>query len=158
MKTLSLRARLTLWYTVALVVVLALFGADVLVAQKRLGVRRADAEIADVHATVAKILGEELREHDSPAEAASEAREALGSLNVAIAIFNDRGAPLATGLGALTLGDLAPLATTAAVATIDTPSGEWRVASKPASFGSARFQLVVRAERCGSIAIARMRV
>ena len=42
MTTLSLRARLTLWYTLALVVVLGLFGADLLWVQSRIGVRRVD--------------------------------------------------------------------------------------------------------------------
>ena len=45
MKTLSLRARLTLWYTIALVLVLGLFGGNVLIEQKRLGIRRADQEL-----------------------------------------------------------------------------------------------------------------
>jgi hypothetical protein len=34
----SLRARLALWYTAALVVVLVMFGVDVLLAQHRLGI------------------------------------------------------------------------------------------------------------------------
>ena len=44
MTRLSLRARLTLWYTLALLVVLALFGADVLWQQRRIGLRRVDRD------------------------------------------------------------------------------------------------------------------
>jgi heavy metal sensor kinase len=141
--TLSLRARLTLWYTVALVVVLAVFGADVLVAQKRLGIRRADGEINDIHATLTKILGEELSEQDSPVVAATEARDALGSLGVVIAIFDAGGAPLATGAGPLPADTLRPDAGAASAKTIDTPQGEWRVASKQVAFGPRTFRLVV---------------
>ena len=72
MKTLSLRARLTLWYTLALLVMLLLFGVNVLVAQKRLGIRRTDRELDSVHVTLANVLREELRELDSPALAATE--------------------------------------------------------------------------------------
>jgi heavy metal sensor kinase len=143
MRSLSLRTRLTLWYTVTLVLVLALFGADVLIAQRRLGLRRADVELNDVQATVARIVGEEISEHDTPSVAAKEAREALGSLDVAIAIFDDHGTPIATGLGPLTVGDLAPSATDPSSRTIDVKSGQWRVSSKPASFGATTLRLVV---------------
>ena len=44
----SLRARLTLWYTLALLVVLCLFGADVLWQQRRIGVRRVDRNVRDI--------------------------------------------------------------------------------------------------------------
>ena len=49
MTTLSLRARLTLWYTLALLVVLCLFGANVLWQQRRIGTaaRRSRARGAD---------------------------------------------------------------------------------------------------------------
>ena len=77
MKTLSLRARLTLWYTVALVVVLLLFGIDVLLEQQRLGIRRADRELDSVHVTLANILRAELGEQDSPALAAKEAKDEM---------------------------------------------------------------------------------
>ena len=59
MRPLSLRVRLTLWYTVALVVVLVLFGVDVLVVEGRLGIRRADAELDNVHTTLVTVLREE---------------------------------------------------------------------------------------------------
>jgi two-component system OmpR family sensor kinase len=143
MKTLSLRARLTLWYAVTLVIVLSVFAADVLIAQNRLGLRRADAELDQVHATLAGIVGEEMSEHDTPAVASKEARDALGSLGLAIAIFDDRGTPIATGLGPLSLDDLAPLARSSATQTINTRAGQWRVASKPASIGTTTLQLVI---------------
>ena len=143
MTTLSLRARLTLFYAVTLVIVLAIFGADVVIAQNRLGLRRADAELDDVHATLAGLVREELSEHDPPDVAAKEARDALGSLGFAIAILDDRGSPIATGLGPLKLEDLAPSAGSTSTQTISVPSGQWRVASKPASFGATTMRLVI---------------
>ena len=56
MRALSLRARLTLWYSVALVVVLCFFGADLAWVQGRLGVRRIDRELTGEIATLATIL------------------------------------------------------------------------------------------------------
>jgi len=108
MKRLSLRGRLTLWYTVALVVVLALFGIDVLVVQARLGIRRADRELDSVHATLATVLREELRELDAPSLAATESKNAIASLGDAIAILDEQGSPLAVQLEGLTLSQLAP--------------------------------------------------
>ena len=77
MKRLPLRARLTLWYTLALVVAVCLFGADVLWGQGRLGVRRLDRELDGVTGTAANIIRGELREHVSLPSAAEEASEAL---------------------------------------------------------------------------------
>src|SRR5712691_5318875 len=108
MKTLSLRARLTLWYTLALHVMLLLFGVNVLVEQKRLGIRRTDRELDSVHVTLANVLREELGELDSPTLAATEARNAIGSLGDAIAILDRSDAPLAVQLDRVTLADLMP--------------------------------------------------
>ena len=141
--TLSLRARLTLWYTVVLVVMLALFGVDVLIVQNRLGIRRADRELDSVHATLTAILREELREQDSPALAATEARDAIASLGGAVAIFDASGQPLATRLGRVTLRDMMPVAGVPAVRTIETSSGEWRVHTEPETLGSTTLLLVV---------------
>jgi len=142
-KTLSLRARLTLWYMVALVVVLVLFGADVLVIQHRLGIRRADRELDNIHATLTNILREELKELDSPALAATEARDAIASRGGAIAILDARGNPLATRLDRLTLADVAPGGDIPAARTIQARSGEWRIHAEPERFGSTTLMLVV---------------
>jgi two-component system OmpR family sensor kinase len=134
MRPLSLRGRLTLWYTVALVVVLVLFGIDVLVVEARLGIRRADAELDHVHTTLATVLAEELGELDSPALAAMEAKNAIASLGNAIAILDENGDPLAAQLQGLTLSQLAPAGAPVA-RTLDTASGRWRVHCQLARFG-----------------------
>ena len=64
MTTLSLRARLTLWYTLALLVVLSLFGANVLWQQRRIGIRRVDRELDALTATLAQRRPDELHEDD----------------------------------------------------------------------------------------------
>lgn len=143
MRPLSLRGRLTLWYTVALVVVLVLFGVDVLVVQARLGIRRADSELDSVHATLATVLREELRELDSPALAATEAKNAIASLGDAIVILDDSGAPLAVQLEGLTLPQLVPPASVPPARMLDTVSGNWRVHTQAERFGAVAMTLVV---------------
>ena len=143
MRALSLRGRLTLWYTVALVVVLVLFGVDVLVVEARLGIRRADRELDSVHATLATVLREELRELDSPELAATEAKNAIASLGNAIAILDANGVPLATQLEGLTLPEIAPAAGVPAVRTLDTAFGQWRVHAKSERLGGVPLTLVI---------------
>ena len=108
MKTLSLRAWLTLWYTITLVLVLALFGGDVLIEQQRLGTGRADQELDSVHATLATIFRAELRELDAPDLAAREAKDAMRSLGDGIVILDASNRPLATQLDRLTLAAVMP--------------------------------------------------
>ena len=57
MNTLSLRSRLTLWYAIVLVVMLCLFGADIVWLLGGLGVQRIDRELADAEATVIRSWG-----------------------------------------------------------------------------------------------------
>ena len=143
MRALSLRARLTLWYTVALVIVLGLFSADILVEQKRLGVRRADEELDNVHATLANIFREELRELDAPDVAAREAEDAMRSLGDEIAIVDRNDRPLATHLDRLTLADVMPPDRAPSVRTIASASGEWRVQARPETINGDLFTLVI---------------
>jgi heavy metal sensor kinase len=143
MKTWSLRARLTLWYTATLVAMLVLFGGVVLMQQKRLGLRRADREIDSMHETLVNILRAELKELDSPELAAAEARDTIASLGDAIVILDSRGVPLASQLGRLTRADLLPGGPRPASTTIDTPSGQWRVHAETDTIGADRFTLVI---------------
>jgi heavy metal sensor kinase len=143
MRTLSLRARLTLWYTITLLLVLGLFGGDVLVEQKRLGIRRADQEVESVQATLANIFREELRELDAPAVAAREAKDAMQSLGDDVVILDANGRPLATQLDRLTLADLVPRQSLPSAATIDVASGEWRVHARRVTIDGGTFTLVV---------------
>src|SRR6266550_3168623 len=143
MKMHSLRARLTLWYTVTLVAVLVLFGVDVLVAQQRLGLRRADRELETVRETLANLFREELRELDDPATAAAEASSAIASLGDAVAILDARGAPLAVKAAGLPAADLIAGEGTSSVRTIRTRRGAWRVRAAPERFGDVDVTLVV---------------
>jgi heavy metal sensor kinase len=130
MNTLSLRNRLTLWYGIVLVVMLCLFGADIVWLLGGLGLQRIDRELADAEATVIKIVGNELKEQEPPADAAAEAAETVADQDLAVAILDARGVPLASKIPGIGLADLLP-PTLSAVSTVQTVSGEWRVRSRP---------------------------
>src|SRR5438093_13636386 len=112
MTRLSLRTQLTIWYTVALLVVLCLFGADVLWQQARVGMRRVDRDLDAFTATLANVVREELMEMPGARQAAVEARNTVATPGRAIAILDARGGVLAASWMGLTLP--APLPTAGA--------------------------------------------
>ncbi len=142
MKMLSLRARLTLWYTLALLVVLALFGADVLWQQRRIGLRRVDRDLDDFTATLANVMRDELKENPNPAAAAEEAGTTVAAPGRAVAILDARGRLLSARWNGLQLptpaGGDGPR-----VWTAETAAGAWRVHARPESFDAATLVLLV---------------
>lgn len=145
MRTLSLRARLTLWYTLALLVVLCLFAADVLWVQARLSLRRVDRELDSLTATFANLIQEELQELDNPAAAAQEACHTMAAPGLAFAIFDPTGTPLAASWSGLELHDPLPLAQPGPVVwTAQMPAGAWRVRAQQLTFQpTMTFEVVV---------------
>jgi signal transduction histidine kinase len=129
---LSLRARLTAWYTVALLIVLALGGAVVLWQQGRIGLARIDRQLLDLVATTANSLHEELSEDPALAAAAREVEETLGVPGRAVAILDRGGRPVAAEWNGLNLPSPLPSFEDGVRAwTADTAGGAWRVRTEP---------------------------
>jgi len=143
--SLSLRARLTIWYSLVLLVVSALVGAAVMWQQGRIGLRRVDRELDAFAATLQNVLEDELTETSDPAAAAAEAHRTLAAQGQAIVIFDDAGRVLAGSSSGPTLdGPTAarrePRGWTAAAA-----GGAWRAHLQPASLRGHNFELLVAA-------------
>jgi len=135
---------LTLWYTLALVIILCLFAGDVLWGQGRLGTRRLDGELDGLAATVANVIRDGLREHESAAVAAGEAQRTVALAGRAIAILDARGTPIATSGDDLQLGRMFPSADQGRLVwTAETPQGAWRVHAEPQTFGHTTLVLLV---------------
>ena len=135
MTPLSLRARLTLWYTVALLVVLCLFGANVLWQQRRIGIRRVDRELEALIATLANVMQDELNEQDDPVTAATESTATVNAPGRALAIFDLEGRTLSARWSGLGLRDPWPAAHAAqSVRTVETSAGAWRVHARMHAF------------------------
>ena len=144
MKMPSLRARLTLWYTLALLVVLCLFGADVLWQQRRIGIRRVDRELAGFTVTVANVVEEELTENADPRSAAEVAGNTVATPGHAAAILDSLGNVLAANWSGLELRDPLPRGDAGpAVWTVTTGAGPWRVHATPHAFGATTLVLLV---------------
>jgi heavy metal sensor kinase len=134
MKRLSLRLRLTLWYTLALVVVLALGAADVSWVQGRLGLRRIDRELDATTATLANVVRSEIGEGAPMAEAAAEAQRTVAAPDRAVAIVGADGRVLAADWNGFAPPDTLLQGSAEAAATTGTRSGSWRVHVKRQRF------------------------
>jgi heavy metal sensor kinase len=140
---LSLRSRLTLWYTVALLVVLCLFGANVLWQQRRIGFRRVDRELEALTATLANMVQEELNEQDDPVTAATEATTAVTAPGRALAIADEDGKVLGARWNHLDLPGPIAADGEPSVRTIQSNGVAWRVHTRPRAFGNLTLVLVV---------------
>jgi signal transduction histidine kinase len=143
MTPLSLRARLTLWYTLALVVVLCFFGADVLWVQNGIGVRRVDRELDGLTTTLANVIRGELSEHATLASAAEEAQRTVTAGGRAIAILDAQGVPLTASWNGLELQHLGrSVEPEQIVWTEQTRSGAWRIHARSQRFDATTLILL----------------
>jgi signal transduction histidine kinase len=146
MKALSLRLRLTVWYTFALLVVLCLGAAVVLREQRAVGTRRVDRELDALTGTLTSVLRDELQEMGDPLAAAEEARNTVNTPGRAIAILDGAGHPLAAQWDRLDLGGALPNADGGRrVWTAESPGGAWRVHAAPQQFEQRTLVLLVAA-------------
>jgi signal transduction histidine kinase len=146
MKALSLRLRLTVWYTFSLLVVLCLGAAVVLREQRALGIRRVDRELDALTATLTSVVRDELREMPDAIAAAEEARITVDAPGRAVAILDASGRPLAARWGGLDLGGSLPAADGGSrVWTFESPGGDWRVHASPEPFENRTLVLLVAA-------------
>src|SRR5438874_1945153 len=143
MKTLSLRARLTLWYTVALVAALGFFAGYVLWEQGRIGMRRVDRELDGLVITLTNVIQAELAEHVSLETAAEEARFTVAAGGRAVAILDAEGKAITASWGGLELHNWSPPATEVVVWTEPASSGGWRVHARTLSFEATPLTFVV---------------
>src|SRR4051794_9967385 len=142
----SLRLRLTVWYTVALLVTLCLGAAVILRSQAGVGLRRVDRELDDLAGTLTSVLGDELGETPDVASAAEEACATVKAPGRAIAILDASGQTLAAHWDGLD----SPVALAGShgsrrVWTAASPRGDWRVHVVPQSFQARSLVLLVAA-------------
>ena len=96
MSTLSIRQRLTLWYVAAVAVLLIAVSLGVVILQGRMQVRRLDAELMRLNATLATVLRHELDEGLLPKAAAEDALDEVIAADRGLAIFSSDGTVLAS--------------------------------------------------------------
>jgi len=95
------RARVVIWYSLVLVVVLGAFAAFVVWQQGRIGMRRVDRELDALSGTLENVLRDEMSETNDPIAAAGEARMTLAAPGRPLAIQDDSGRTLAAAWNGL---------------------------------------------------------
>jgi heavy metal sensor kinase len=144
-KASSLRARLTIWYSLALLAVLAAFSAVVVWQQGRVGMRRIDRELDALTATLASVLRDELAETGDPSAAADEALRTMGTPGRTMAILDARGGVLAANWLGLRLDPKRVVGAAPRAWTASTAEGAWRVHVMPAAAGATTYGVLVAA-------------
>ncbi len=145
MTGLSLRLRLTVWYGVALLGALCLFGVIIVWQQSRIGVRRVDRELDANAGTLANVLRDELSEIGNPAAAAAEAQRTMSAPNRPTVILDARGAVLAASSSEIGFSSDIDESGGLRSWTKYTPGGAWRVHARSLSAGDRTFTLLVAA-------------
>lgn len=142
----TLRLRLTVWYTSALLVTLCLGAIIVLRGQAGVGVRRVDRELDALAGTLTGVLDDELREEADVRHAAEVARSTVEAPGRAIAILDASGHALAAHWNGLSLGGTLPTGDGGLrVWTEASQAGAWRVHASPHAFQTQTFVLLVAA-------------
>src|SRR5262249_58462172 len=100
--SLSLRTRLTIWYSLALLAVLGTFAVVIVWQQGRIGLRRVDRELDALSATLENVFRDELGETSNPSAAAVEVQKTMAAPGHSIAILDEGGAVMSAGWRGLT--------------------------------------------------------
>jgi len=150
---LTIRARLTLWYSAVLLGVLSIFGAWVYVVHSRLRLGPLDLELGRVGLAVTAVVDEELDEHPSLVDAAREADRDFAAPGRLLAIRDAEGSLVAgTALPGVESGpirDPAPGPT-----TVDGGGQQWRSSVLAHRHGSVAYRVEV-AEPLAALAAER---
>lgn len=145
--TLSLRSRLTGWYSVLLVLTLAVFSALVLWLNWQQVLEGFDESLEATSATADNVMREEARELKDLSRAAAEMTEVVHPKDIVVAVLDDRGVPLAPGSTELPLpGESKSWLSGARTRSIQGPSGRlWRVTLRRGEAEGKRYVIAVGA-------------
>jgi signal transduction histidine kinase len=133
--TLSLRARLTLWYTLTLLGILLLFATGLLWQQDRLGRQRIERELEALTSTVTNLAQEEFEEDPTFASVPTDVLTTIDAPGRAIALIDAAGRVLAARWNRLAPMAVLPLPPGAGPWTVQTGGVAWRVHARHQTFG-----------------------
>ncbi len=138
----SIQARLTLWYSVILLVVLTTCGVGVYVFQYRLGLARVDVDLQRAVDLLAETLMVELEEEPWPV-VVQETLEELTFPGRTVAILDEHDQPLAAREEALDVERAIEAGFAETTHTVATAAGEWRVLSRRVAHVGATLRVVM---------------
>jgi two-component system, OmpR family, sensor kinase len=143
--TLSIRARLTLWYSTVVVLVLVTGAVVGSLAQSRLAFRHLDDGLARTMATLEGVMRTEFGEGLTLEAAAEEASIEVVAPDRVLALTRPDGSLLAAWGVAVDRTSILSVPATPAFATIPTPGGDARFLSRSIDTGAHRYRALVGA-------------
>ena len=141
--TLSIRARLTFWYSGIVVAVLATGAVAGSLAQSRRALQRLDAELGRAMATLEGVMRTEFGERASLEEAAAEASTEVVVPDRALVLMRPGGGVLERWGLPLALPPPASIAERSGLATLYAPTGDLRALSRHVVFGRHEYVAAV---------------
>jgi heavy metal sensor kinase len=148
---LSLRARLTAWYSVLLLMALAFFTAAVLWINWRLMLAGFDETLTGVSVTADNLLREEVGELHDVRSAAAEMIEVVHQPDIAVAVFDGSGAALQAVSGELPIAGPGLNGANSMRSVRGLDGRPWRVATRPGSVEGHAFVIGVGAPLDGPL-------
>ena len=142
---LTLRGRLTLWYSGLLLAALLAFTILVLWAQWQLQMRRTDEALTRLRLTASNIVAEEIGEHLPLAAAAREAQEVVSSPGQVVVIFDQSGRVLTEPPAGLDLDAIRRLDGKSAEVLPGADGRNWRITTRPGLAHQQPYLLAVAA-------------
>lgn len=139
----TIRARLTLWYTAVLLAVLVLFGTWVYVGESRLRIANLDLELARAARTMSAAVAAEMEEGSALAEAAPEAYKDFAAAGRVVSIRDAAGAWLAGGEGRPPDVSPPPAARPEMASTLRSQGEDWRVYVRRDRHGDVTYEVIV---------------
>jgi heavy metal sensor kinase len=152
--TLSVRARLTLWYAAIVIVVLTSAGAVMVTAQTQLGLRRLDDELDRLSGAALTVLANEIDERGDLALAAQDATDEIGMKGRALVILSLDGALLASNVDKPEATFLASLPAPSRLLTASTPGGDVRLLTMTSAHAGQKYAIRIAAS-LGALAAER---
>jgi heavy metal sensor kinase len=150
--SLSLRARLTLWYAALLCLALILFTSLVLWAEWRVLLHQTDDGLSALSATTANSMAEEMGEHESLAPAAVVTEQVAKVPGHRIMVFDPAGHALSAASQSIMTGPDGVLFVAEGAHTVRTASGTpWRVVVRRAHAGNHMYVVAVATSLEGAV-------
>ena len=145
---LSIRTRLTLWYSSIVVIVLVTGAVVASFAQRELALQRLDDDLARSMATLEGVMRTEFGEGLTLEASAEEASVEVVVPDRALMLTREDGTPLevwgvSLEQASLSLIDTSSATTTSATTTVPTPAGELRVLSRRVNHAGHRYMAFV---------------
>ena len=153
----SLRARLTAWYSLLVVLTIAVFATAVLWLHWRLLLKQFDQGLQSTAATADNVFAEELEELKDRSRAAAEMTELVGTDGGAVQVLDSSGAPVGPDTRVMPLPrDIGSAGAVPLTETLTGPGGQqWRVLVRRRTIGGQDYYFAAGiAPRAGARAVA----